>query len=153
MTFHLIVAVPSCPSFCWQFGSCHCDQTKASVSCMKACSKKLKVATKNAGWAGRPAGLFFFRLFFCSCQYWGLVIDAAELSKEIRPSVFNCWTLSAATDPRDKYNSHFFISSSKGNSSNCMFHKVPSAPSVLKLVLIKAQNWGIPLKCCIRLQQ
>ena len=31
-------------------GSCHCDQTKASVSCMKACSKKLKVATKNAGY-------------------------------------------------------------------------------------------------------
>ena len=33
--------------------SCHCDQTKASVSCMKACSKKLKVATKNAGYLRR----------------------------------------------------------------------------------------------------
>ena len=35
--------------------SCHCDQTKASVSCMKACSKKLKVATKNAGYDGSAA--------------------------------------------------------------------------------------------------
>ena len=33
--------------------SCHCDQTKASVSCMKACNKKLKVATKNAGYLRR----------------------------------------------------------------------------------------------------
>ena len=77
--------------------SCHCDQTKASVSCMKACSKKLKVATKNAGYdgsaaaaaasvaplslcgcrAGEPVSKPAGRLFFCYCQYRGLVIDAA----------------------------------------------------------------------------
>ena len=70
--------------------SCHCDQTKASVSCMKACSKKLKVATKNAGYdasaAAAPTGRALYYcageqagrpVFFCYCQYRGLVIDAA----------------------------------------------------------------------------